>query len=58
MKEEKKIFCIKIMDREALLVPGKTVAFSMLREPIEYLVWVVFCDFFDIFPICKEWEKL
>jgi hypothetical protein len=34
MREERKIFCIKIRDREALLVPytlGRTVAFPMLR---------------------------
>jgi len=45
MREEIKIFCIKIMDREALLVPyilGKTVAFSMFRESIGYLLWVIF----------------
>jgi hypothetical protein len=40
---------IKIMGREAFFVPytlGKTVAFSMLKEPIGYLLWVIFCDFF------------
>lgn len=49
MREERKIFCIKIMDREALLVPyalGRTVAFLIFREPIGYLLWVIFCDFF------------
>jgi hypothetical protein len=38
--------------REALLVPytlGRTLKFPMLRELIGYLLWVVFCDFFDIF---------
>jgi hypothetical protein len=52
MREERKIFCIKIMDREALLVSyalGRTVAFLMLREPIGHLLWVVFCDFFFTF---------
>jgi hypothetical protein len=46
---ERKIFCIKIMGREAFFVPytlGKTVAFPMLKEPIGYLLWVIFCDFF------------
>jgi hypothetical protein len=53
MREERKIFCIKIMDREALLVPytlRRIVAFPMLKEPIRYLLWVVFCDFFSYFP--------
>jgi hypothetical protein len=57
MRDERKIFCIKIIDREAILVPytlGRTIAFSMLREPIEYLLCVVFCDFFDIFSICRK----
>jgi hypothetical protein len=51
-REERKIFCIKIMDKESLLVLytlGRTVAFSMLTESIGYLLWVVFCGFFDIF---------
>jgi hypothetical protein len=37
MREERKIFCIKILNREALLAPytlGRTVAFPMLRKPI------------------------
>jgi hypothetical protein len=49
MREERKIFCIKIMDMEAFLVPyilGRTVAFTMLREPIGYLLWVFFVIFF------------
>jgi hypothetical protein len=49
MREGRKIFCIKIMGRKALLVLctlGRTVAFPMLREPIGYLLWVIFCDFF------------
>jgi hypothetical protein len=40
MRDERKIFCIKIIDREAILVPytlGRTIAFSMLREPMGYL---------------------
>jgi hypothetical protein len=45
------------MDRKALLVPytfGGTVAFSMLREPIGYLLWVVLCDFFLTFFLYVE----
>jgi hypothetical protein len=45
MKDERKIFCIKIMDKEVLLVPytlGRTIAFPMLRESIVYLLWVIF----------------
>jgi hypothetical protein len=53
---------IKIMGREAFFVPytlGKTVAFSILKEPIRYLLWVIFCDFFfDIFSICREDNEL
>jgi hypothetical protein len=48
------------MDKEALLVPytlGRTVVFLMLREPLEYMLWAVFCYifffFFYIFPIRK-----
>jgi len=49
MREKRKIFCIRIMDMEALLVPytlGRTLAFPMLREPIGYLLCVIFCIFF------------
>jgi uncharacterized membrane protein len=48
-KEERKTFCIKIIDKKTLLVPytlGRSVAFSMLKKPIGYLLWIVFCDFF------------
>jgi hypothetical protein len=40
-KKEERNVCIKIMGREALLVPytlSRTVAFIMLRESIEYLL--------------------
>jgi hypothetical protein len=30
----------------------------MLKEPIGYLLWVVFCDFFDIFLIFRKENKL
>jgi len=57
-REERKIFCIKIMDKESLLVLytlGRTVAFSMFGELIGYMMWVFFMIFFfDIFPICRE----
>jgi hypothetical protein len=49
MRDERKIFCIKIMDREALLVPytlGSIVAFTMLRKLAWNLLHVIFCDFF------------
>jgi len=57
MRDERKIFCIKIMDREALLVPytlRRIVAFSMLREPVGNRLHVIFCifvflTFFSIF---------
>jgi hypothetical protein len=58
MREEREIFCIKIINMEALLVPytlTRTVAFSMLREPIGCLLLVIF---FDIFLICKEGKGL
>jgi hypothetical protein len=41
MRDERKIFCIKIMDRKALLVPytlDKTVTFPMLKKQIGYLL--------------------
>jgi len=62
-KEERKTFCIKIIDKKTLLVPytlGRSVAFSMLKKPIGYLLWIVFCDFFFfcIFPICREGKAL
>jgi hypothetical protein len=62
MRKKIKIFCIKIIDREAFLISytlGKTVAFLMFKKPIGYLLWVVFCEFFfDIFLICKEGNEL
>jgi hypothetical protein len=58
MRKEIKIFCIKIIDIEALSVLytlGRTVAFSMFGELIGYMMWVFFMIFFfDIFPICRE----
>jgi hypothetical protein len=45
MREERKLFCIKIMDMKIFVVPytlGRTIAFPMLREPIGYLLWVIF----------------
>jgi hypothetical protein len=57
MRTEIKIFCIKIIDRKTLLVSyilSRTVIFSMLRVLIRYLLSVIFCDFFDIFPICRK----
>jgi hypothetical protein len=41
MREEREMFCIKIMDKKALLVSyilGRTVAFTMLTELIGYLL--------------------
>jgi hypothetical protein len=56
--ERREIICIKIVHGESHLVPytlSRTVAFPMFREPIGYLLWVVFVIFFfDIFPICRE----
>jgi hypothetical protein len=46
MRKERKILCIKIIDREAFLVPntlGRIIAFPMLKKLIEYLG--VFCNF-------------
>jgi hypothetical protein len=37
------------VDNEVFLVSytfGKIIAFLMLRKPIGYLLWVVFCDYF------------
>jgi hypothetical protein len=45
MRYEKKIFCIKIIDKEAKLLfntLGSTLAYPMFREGIWYLVHVVF----------------
>jgi hypothetical protein len=47
------IFMIKIKHWEATVQPNAldcTVAFSGFRKHIGYLLWVIFCDFFDIFP--------
>ena len=47
-EERREIICIKIVHGESLLVPytlGRTVAFPMFREPIGYLLWVVFMIF-------------
>jgi hypothetical protein len=53
MREEReKKNCIKIMDREALLVfymLGRTVTFSMHREPIRYLQLPFFSFLFFFF---------
>jgi hypothetical protein len=49
MREERKIFCIQIIDRKALLVIyilRSTVAFLMLRESVRNLLQVIFCGFF------------
>jgi hypothetical protein len=53
MREKRKIFFIRIMGRKALLVSytfDKTVLFSIFRELIGYMLWLVFYNFFDIFP--------
>lgn len=50
MRKDREIFCIKIIDREAFLVPhtlGRILAFPMLKKMIEYLG--VFCNFFLTF---------
>jgi len=52
MREERKLFCIKIMDMKIFVVPytlGRTIAFSIRKESIGYLLWVVFCIFFFFF---------
>jgi hypothetical protein len=49
-REEREIFCIKIMDREANeerpYILGRIVAYPMFREPIGKLLQVIFCKVF------------
>jgi hypothetical protein len=53
MRDNREIFCIKIIDSKAFLVPytlSRIIAFSILfKEPIGYLLWMVFFNFFLIF---------
>jgi hypothetical protein len=50
MKDERKIFYIKIIDRKTLLIPyilGRTITFSMFNKPIRYdLLCMIFLIFF------------
>jgi len=61
MREKRKIFCIKIIDRKALLVRyilGSIVSILMLRELVGNLLQTIFCDFFfDIFFFFLYLEK-
>jgi hypothetical protein len=55
--ERREIICIKIVHGESRLVPytlSRTVAFPMFREPIGYLLWVVFVIFFLTFFLYVE----